>query len=179
MSVSIPSELSNITLAHLNFTNNCTNAGVGYTVWSNDFWNSTQTPGNDTTGKTDDGPEGYEDWWTNGTSPEFIGFWRASLSSVLPKNYTTYTDAQIAAWTNHTEFYDFFNDDAGDDQWPWPGDLGELSNWLSEGGGCTVNQTQGAQTQITDYVSFEEGKAGIFDLQIIFAAWIADISQPA
>ena len=154
MDVSLPGELSNVTLGHLNFTANCSNIQIGYDVWLNDFTWQEPSPGNLTEDDTD-GPDDYSDFWTNGTSPEFLGFWRGALGTVLPKTYLTYTDAQIATWTNHTEFYDFFNDNV--DTWPLPSLIDELSNSLSESGGCSVNASANQQGN-TNYAFYQQGK---------------------
>lgn len=94
----------------LNFTANCSNLALGLYVFENDFQWQSPNPGNyhydnDSyhNSTVDDGPSEYfEDFWTNGTSPEWISFWRYTLSSVLPQGYLSLSDAEIASWANTT-----------------------------------------------------------------------------
>ena len=153
MSPSIPSSLAAVTLGHLNFTANCSNLAIGFNVYINDFAQNNQTAGSGTTG--DNGPSGYEDWWTDGVSPEFLGFWRGVLGTALPNTYLKYSDVQIAAWTNHSEFYDFFYDDTL--SWPYPDELDELSNSLASMGGCYSNVSLGDSSEISVYSDFQQG----------------------
>lgn len=106
MSAAVAS-LANITLNQLNFTANCSNLALGLYVFENDFNLQIPNPGNyngsDYNSTVDDGPSEYfEDFWTNGTSPEWISFWRYTLSSVLPNDFLSLSDADIARWANTT-----------------------------------------------------------------------------
>ena len=87
LSAGVPGTLSNVTLNSLNLTSNCSNIGLGYTVWSLDFDAETPVTGrfNDTSNPyINNGPPSYNNWWTGGPSPEFIDFWRISLGNVMP-----------------------------------------------------------------------------------------------
>lgn len=117
--------LANISLHDLNLTANCSNLALGVNVWINDFYDQNPTPGSsgyddETTGyynaTTDDGPSsddsGYSDYplfWTNGTSPEWLAFWRYSLASALPDSYMNLSDQEITKWSNVTEMFYFFD----------------------------------------------------------------------
>lgn len=108
--MNVAASLANITLNQLNFTANCSNLALGLYVFENDFNLPSPTPGNykydnDSyyNSTVDDGPSEYfEDFWINGTSPEWISFWRFTLSSVLPNDYLRLSDADIARWANTT-----------------------------------------------------------------------------
>lgn len=107
--MSVAASLANITLNQLNFTANCSNLALGLYVFENDFYLGSPNPENNNgdndsyyNSTVDDGPSEYfEDFWTNGTSPEWISFWRYALSSVLP-GYLSLSDADIARWANTT-----------------------------------------------------------------------------
>lgn len=158
MSVTNSSILANVTLAHLNLTANCSNLAIGFQVWNDDFEYADPASGNSTVDDStaDDGPElPFYDMWSNGTSPEFIEFWRGTLGSVLPHSYLNFTDAEIAAWTNHTEFYDFFNLDVL--YWPFPDQLSSLANSIATSGGCANNGSTSQQGGLTFYSEFQKG----------------------
>ncbi len=121
MNVSVPTSLASLNISSLNFSGNCENVALGYNVWYNDFLLQQPVEGNWTTtpNPSDDGPGGLA-FWLNGTSPEFIRFWRA----MLPPGQSTknVSDAEIATWTNSTPFYEFFIDDLGN-AWPRPDNI--------------------------------------------------------
>ena len=108
--MSVAASLANITLNQLNFTANCSNLALGLYVFETDFNLQYPNPGNYSydnssyyNSSNDDGPSDYfEDFWTNGTSPEWISFWRYTLSSVLPTEYLSLSDVDIARWANTT-----------------------------------------------------------------------------
>ena len=144
--MSAASSLANITLHQLNFTANCSNLALGIQVWNSFdydpgygyFYDPTgnYTNSNDT---GDDGPGGpygeYAGFWelTNGTSPDWIAFWRAVVDTVIPSNESL-SDKDIADWSNNTEMFDFFG-------WPGGPDLPSLSKDLALLGGCNHNFT--------------------------------------
>ena len=98
----------------------------------------------------DNGPsDAYTDVWTNGTSPEWLDFWRAALASALPTTYMNITDAEIAQWSNTTDAFEFFDADNanyGAD----PTDKSLLSYYLAYQGGCGSNGTLSKVQAITD-----------------------------
>ena len=108
--MSVAASLANITLNQINFTANCSNLALGLYVFENDFNFASPNPGNSNSDNdtyynstVDDGPsDNFEDFWTNGTSPEWTNFWRYSLSSVLPNGYLRLSDVEIATWANTT-----------------------------------------------------------------------------
>ena len=124
MNVSVPASLASLNISSLNFSGQCENVALGYDVWYNDFFLQQPAEGNWTTtpNPSDDGPEGVV-YWLNGTSPEFLHFWRA----VLPPSQSVQnlSDADIAIWTNSTSFYEFFVDDVGG-AWPSPNSLDQI-----------------------------------------------------
>ena len=123
MNVSLPTGLASLNISSLNFSGKCENVALGYDVWYNDFFLQQPTEGNWTTtpNSSDIGPQGIT-FWLNGTSPEFIDFWRAMLSpSQLVQNFS---DTDIAIWTNSTPFYEFFVDDVS--AWPRPSSLDQI-----------------------------------------------------
>ena len=171
MNVSLPASLANLTIAHLNFTQNCSNVALGLTVWLNDFNYYNATPGNLTATNdlpggvdnptdtedtsldndadesdqsidpVDNGPtDAFTNFWTNGTSPEWIGFWRAAVGSALPTTYMNLTDTQIIQWSNTTDAFDFF-DPYYANSWASPTDRSEMSYYLANQGGCSSNGT--------------------------------------
>ena len=185
--MSVAASLANITLNQLNFTANCSNLALGLYVFENDFNLQIPNPGNYTydnssysNSSVDDGPSDYfEDFWNNGTSPEWISFWRYTLSSALPTEYLSLSDEDIARWANTTvgrlpertsplsvlrfglqdailtlsvlqEAFNFFDDDV--DSIPAPDSLSELSYDLAEGGGCRYNSS----ANIEDIVGYEQ-----------------------
>ena len=186
LTMSVAASLANITLNQLNFTANCSNLALGLYVFENDFNFQTPNSGNYSydnssyyNSSVDDGPSDYfEDFWTNGTSPEWISFWRYTLSSVLPTEYLSLSDGDIARWANTTvgrlsertpplsallfglkdailmkklqEAFNFFDNDV--DSIPAPDSLSELSYDLAESGGCRQN----ASTNIEDIVGYEQ-----------------------
>ena len=98
----------------------------------------------------DNGPtDDYFDIWTNGTSPEWIDFWRAALASALPTTYMSLTDAEIAQWSNTTDAFEFFDADNGN-IWADPTDKTQLSYYLAYQGGCGSNGTLSKVQAITD-----------------------------
>lgn len=111
--------LANVTLSHINFTANCSNFALGMNVWLNDFIIGEPTSGNLTGDQddytwwnttADDGPtEEYTYFFTNGTSPEWLGFWRFALASALPSSYMSISDQDIAKWANTTGNFLFFD----------------------------------------------------------------------
>ena len=156
MSVSIPRLLANFTLSSLNFTANCGNVVLGYNVWYNDFLLLQPTAGNFTAmvDPSSNGPGDFTDIWLNGISPEFISFWRAMLPPSLSK--ASFSDADIAAWTNSTPFYEFFENDVGD-AWPRPDKIDQIANSLASSGGCENNNSQDTG-DIKEYSKFQQGK---------------------
>ena len=109
--------LGNVTLPHINFTANCSNLAVGLDVWLHDFIFKFPTPGNLTydndtywNSTADDGPtDEYSLFFTNGTSPEWIEFWRSALASALPSSSIPHiSDQDITKWANTTEAFSFF-----------------------------------------------------------------------
>lgn len=156
MNVSVPRPLANLTLSNLNFTANCENAILGYKVWYNDFLPLQSTAGDSSTpvDPKNNISQDLMDIWTNGISPDFIGFWRATLPPTLSKVY--FSDAEIAAWTNSTSFYEFFEDDIGD-AWPRPDKLDQIANSLATSGGCKNNNSQDAG-DIQAYSQFQQGR---------------------
>ena len=179
MSLTLPASLANLTVSHLNFTLNCSNVALGVLVYENDFVNFDPTPGNQTATNdlpgasdnstdaqdldsdddtsndqsvdpVDNGPtDDYSDWWTNGTSPEWLHFWRAALASALPTTYMSLTDAEIAQWSNTTDAFEFF-DDYNANTWADPTDIAGLSNYLALQGGCGSNGTLSKVQAVTD-----------------------------
>lgn len=179
MSLTLPASLANLTVSHLNFTSNCSNVALGLVVWENDFLANTPTSGNQTATNDlpggsdnptlaqlesandtsylnmsvdpiDNGPTSdYYDFWTNGTSPEWLNFWRAALASVLPTTYMHLTDAEIAQWSNTTEAFDFFDADAANFDGD-PTDVPNVSFYLADQGGCGSNGTLTKVQGITD-----------------------------
>ena len=98
----------------------------------------------------DNGPtDAYTDFWTNGTSPEWLGFWRAALASALPTTYMNLTDAEIAQWSNTTDAFEFFDADNANN-WGDPTDRLSLSYYLAYSGGCGSNGTLSKVQAITD-----------------------------
>ena len=151
--MSVSAGLANVTLAHLNFAANCSNLALGLVVFANDFLSEYPNPGNSTfdNSTTDDGPGDYTDFWTNGTAPEWIGFWRAALGSALPDDYLKLSDSDIAMWANTTEAFDFFGHDVY--QSPDPTDISQLSNYLAIEGGCRSYNS--SSSNILDLVGME------------------------
>ena len=156
MNVSIPLSLANVTISNINFTGDCGNVALGYNVWYNDFFLQQPTEGNWTTtsNSLNDGPGAYANIWLNGTSPEFIRFWRATLSPSHPE--MNYSDTEIVRWTNSSPFYDFFGDDLGN-AWPRPDKKDQIANSLASSGGCKNNNSQDAG-DIKQYSQFQQGK---------------------
>ena len=111
--------------------------------------------GDDTSGEidqsvdpVDNGPtDAYTDIWTNGTSPEWLDFWRAALASALPTTFLT--DAEIAQWSNSTDAFEFF-DDQNANNWADPTDKLATSYYLAFQGGCGSNGTLSKVQAITD-----------------------------
>ncbi len=87
--------------------------------------------------------------WTNGTSPEWLGFWRAALASALPTTYMNLTDAEIAQWSNTTDAFEFFDADNAN-TWADPTDKSYVSYYLAYQGGCSSNGTLLKVQAITD-----------------------------
>ena len=188
MSLTLPASLANLTVSHLNFTADCSNVGLGLTVYMNDFVNRTPTPGNqsatndlpggsdnptveqalqsdddtsdggddsDSSGQSvdpvDNGPsDDYSDFWTNGTSPEWLAFWRATLASALPTTYMSLTDAEITQWSNTTEAFEFFDSFNANSWVDDPSDKTAVSYYLAYSGGCGSNGTLTKVQAITD-----------------------------
>lgn len=85
--MSVAASVANITLNQLDPTANCSNLALWLYVFENEL--NLQSPNprkykydNDSydNSTVDDGPSEYfEDFWTNGTSPECINFWRLCL----------------------------------------------------------------------------------------------------
>ena len=99
----------------------------------------------------DNGPtDEYTDFWTNGTSPEWLGFWRAALASALPTIYMNLTDAEIAQWSNTTDAFEFFDQDNANNDLADPTDKLSLSKYLASSGGCGSNGTLSKVQAITD-----------------------------
>ena len=165
--------LGNITLSHINFTANCSNLAVGLDVWLNDFVFESPTPGNLTydhgsqiNSTADNGPtEEYFDFFTNGTSPEWLGFWRSALASALPASSIHHvSDQDISKWANTTDAFLFF-DYLDIDPIKIPPDAvfadeltdlsfsSDLSQMLARQGGCKNKFEQ----KITDLVGMIEG----------------------
>lgn len=147
--------LANISLSDLNLTANCTNLGAGINVWLNDFYLGEPTPGNSgydsATDYTDynatadngpsiddDGDSGYPHFWTNGTSPEWLEFWRFALASALPSSYMNLSDHEISDWSNSTEMFTFFDEYGGSPliQMPQMKFPTWMSQYTAELGGC-------------------------------------------
>lgn len=98
----------------------------------------------------DNGPtDAYFAFWTNGTSPEWLDFWRAALASALPTTYMDLTDAEIAQWSNTTDAFEFF-DEENANYWADPMDISALSYYLAHQGGCRSNGTLSKVHAITD-----------------------------
>ena len=98
----------------------------------------------------DNGPtDDYTNFWINGTSPEWLGFWRAALASALPTSYMNLTDAEIAQWSNTTDAFEFFDQDTAN-SWANPTDILDVSNYLAYLGGCGSNGTLSKVQGITD-----------------------------
>ena len=99
----------------------------------------------------DNGPnDAYPDIWTNGTSPEWLGFWRAALASALPTTYMNLTDAEIAQWSNTTDAFEFFDALNANNFWGDPTDKSQMSYYLASQGGCGSNGTLSKVQAITD-----------------------------
>ena len=99
----------------------------------------------------DNGPtDDYTDFWTNGTSPEWLGFWRAALASALPTIYMNLTDAEIAQWSNTTDAFEFFDQYNANNYLADPTDKLAVSNYLASSGGCGSNGTLSKVQAITD-----------------------------
>lgn len=158
MNTSSPQSLARISLSNLNFTANCGNVVQGYQVWYNDFYLSQPTAGNLSTpdNSSNSGPGAYTKVWSNGTSPEFISFWRTMLPPTI--SAASFSDADIAAWTNSTPFYDFFQNDVGD-AWPRPDKLDQIANSLASSGGCKNNNSRDAG-DIKEFSKFQQGEGG-------------------
>ena len=98
----------------------------------------------------DNGPtDAYPDFWTNGTSPEWLDFWRAALASALPTTYMNLTDAEIAQWSNTTDAFEFFDADNANN-WANTTDKLSLSYYLAYQGGCGSNGTLSKVQAVTD-----------------------------
>ena len=177
MNLTLPVSLANLTISHLNFTSNCSNVALGLVVWMNDF-NGNASPGNQTA--TNDLPGGsdnptvaqeldndddddqsvdpidngptvdYTDFWTNGTSPEWLGFWRAALASALPTIYMDLTDAEINQWSNTTDAFEFFDEFNANNYLADPTDKSAVSQYLASSGGCGSNGTLSKVQAVTD-----------------------------
>ena len=147
--------LTNVSFSDLNLTANCTNLALGINVWINDFYALEATPGNLSINvdnytyddPRDNGPgEEYDQWWINGTAPDWISFWRYALGSALPSSYMGLSDQEISDWSNSTECFDFFN------EWTELPTLQALSYDIALGGGCRT----GLDDNVTDIVSMQE-----------------------
>lgn len=98
----------------------------------------------------DNGPTDlYTNFWTNGTSPEWLHFWRAALASALPTTYMKLTDGEIAQWSNTTDAFEFFDAENGN-IWTDPTDKSSVSYYLANQGGCGSNGTLSKVQAITD-----------------------------
>lgn len=99
----------------------------------------------------DNGPtDAYTNWWTNGTSPEWLDFWRAALAAALPTTYMNLTDAEIAQWSNTTDAFEFFDAFGANNYWADPTDKSSVSYYLASQGGCGSNGTLSKVQAITD-----------------------------
>lgn len=156
MNESVPTDLAGLSISSLNFSGNCQNVALGYNVWYNDFFSQEPAVGNwsTTPDPSDAGPGGIGDVWANGTSPEFIHFWRVLLPP--SQSIKDFSDAGIAIWTNSTPFYEFFTGDLGE-AWPSPNSLDQIASSLASGGGCKNNDSQDAG-DIKVYSQFQKGK---------------------
>ena len=165
------SNCSNVALGLTVWTNdfNYYNATPGNQTATNDLPGGRDNPtvaqgldsGNDTSGEidqsvdpVDNGPaddytDEYTDFWTNGTSPEWLDFWRAALASALPTTYMNLTDAEITQWSNTTDAFEFF-DALNANYWNSPTDKSQVSFYLAEQGGCGSNGTLSRVQGITD-----------------------------
>lgn len=157
MNATIPQSLANLSISRLNFTANCGNVVLGYHVWYNDFVQLHPMASNFTgsANTSNAGSGSYLDIWVDGISPEFISFWRAMLPPTVSS--ASFSDAEIAAWTNSTPFTDFFENDIGD-AWPSPDRLDQIANSLASSGGCQNNNSQDAG-DIKEFSKFQQGMA--------------------
>jgi hypothetical protein len=136
--VPLPTQLGNLAFSQINFTENCSTIPLGISVFQNDFFKAKVYPPAELTNGTGYWPDGYLDVWRDGKpSAEWIAFWRAIVDSNLPKNYEPFSDDQIAAWVDSTDFLEFFS-------WIWNADYitdpNKLAYYISIGGGCNNYQ---------------------------------------
>lgn len=141
--------LANVSLHDLNLAANCSNLALGVNIWIKEFVDKPIPDLSDYesdpsyNGTRDDGPSsddsGYSDYpnfWTNGTSPEWLDFWRFSLASVLPGSYLNLSNQEITNWSNTTETFYFFEQD----DFQLVTEDGKFPRWLSTDlaykGGC-------------------------------------------
>ena len=117
--MSAAASLTSITLLQLDFTANCSNLALGVQVWNNFLYGDdggycyalkgTATTDSEAVNDGPGGPDGdFPDFWTNGTAPDWIAFWRATLGAKIPDTYLSLTDNDIANWANNTDMFDFF-----------------------------------------------------------------------
>ena len=155
--------LGNVTLSHINFTANCSNLAVGLDVWLNDFFVGIPTPGNLTfdndtywNSTADDGPtDEFSDFFKNGTSPEWTGFWRSALASALPSSSIHHiSDQDISTWANTTDAFLFFDYlDIAPMNFPELSFSSDVSQMLAQQGGCNNKFKQ----KIIDLLGMVEG----------------------
>ncbi|KAK3176460.1 hypothetical protein OEA41_007783 [Lepraria neglecta] len=104
--MSAAASLMNITFRQLDFTANCSNLALGIQVWNNFLYydegnyyyalNGTATTDSEAVDDGPGGPDGdFPDFWTNGTAPDWIAFWRATLGAKIPDTYLSLTDNDV------------------------------------------------------------------------------------
>ena len=152
----IPSALQDVSIHSLRLLDNCSIISSGHQVWKDYFVNMTYVYDD-----AQNTPGLYWRYWGGSPGP-LLGFWRDALSTILPDSYMNFTDSQIFAWTNSTQFYGFFaNDTWGEDESAFAVSFEGASNstWLTEflylgtdDKGCSANQTfSGGLDTFADY----------------------------